>query len=81
MAELSGSFARSVTADKVYDSERACQRIRNDGALPSIPNRSTAPKNAYCPKRCYKQRDKIENFFCRIKDWRRIRFSSDPPNP
>ena len=24
------------------------------------------------PKRIYRQRHKIENFFCRIKDWRRL---------
>ena len=41
-------------------------------ALPVIPNRSTAIRKAYCPKRFYRRRHKIENFFCRIKDWRRI---------
>jgi transposase len=40
--------------------------------LPIIPNRSSAIKKAYCPKRFYRRRHKIENFFCRIKDWRRI---------
>jgi hypothetical protein len=40
--------------------------------LPIIPSRSNATKKAYCPKRFYRRRHKIENFFCRIKDWRRI---------
>jgi len=40
--------------------------------LPIIPNRCGAIKKAYCPKRFYRRRYKIENFFCRIKDWRRI---------
>ena len=53
----------AVTADKAYDSE---------GALPVIPSRSNATKKAYCPKRFYRRRHKIENYFCRIKDWRRI---------
>ena len=48
------------------------QQIRDEGALPVIPNRCTAIKKAYCPKRFYRRRHKIENFFCRIKDWRRI---------
>jgi len=39
--------------------------------LPIIPNRCGAIKKAYCPKRFYRRRYKIENFFCRIKDWRR----------
>jgi transposase len=31
-----------------------------------------ATKKAFCPKRIYRRRHKIENYFCRIKDWRRI---------
>lgn len=61
-----------VTADKAYDSQTARQQIKDEGALPIIPNRRNAIKQAYCPKRFYRQRHKIENFFCRIKDWRRI---------
>jgi hypothetical protein len=37
---------------------------RNEGALPVIPSRSNAIRKAYCPKRFYRQRHKIENFFC-----------------
>jgi transposase len=37
-----------------------------------VTSRYTALKKAYCPKRIYRRRHKIENFFCRIKDWRRI---------
>src|SRR5262245_60254471 len=61
-----------VTADKAYDSQTARQQIKDEGALPIIPNRRNAIKQTYCPKRFYRQRHKIENFFCRIKDWRRI---------
>ncbi len=62
----------AITADKAYDSEKVRQQIRDEGALPVIPNRSNANKKAYCPKRFYRRRHEIENFFCRIKDWRRI---------
>ena len=62
----------AVSADKAYDSEKAQQQIKDEGALPVIPSRSNATKKAYCPKRFYRQRHKIENFFCRVKDWRRI---------
>jgi hypothetical protein len=57
----------AVTADKAYDSQRARQQIKDEGALPIIPSRSNATRKAYCPKRFYRQRHKIENFFCRIK--------------
>lgn len=62
----------AVTADKAYDSKTARQQIRDEGAVPVIPSRSNAVKKARCPKRIYRQRHKIENFFCRIKDWRRL---------
>ena len=62
----------AITADKAYDSEKVRQQIRDEGALPVIPNRSNATRKAYCPKRFYRRRHKIENFFCRIKDWRRV---------
>ena len=54
----------AVTGDKAYDSQRARQQIKDEGATrpgkPTVPGASIA------------QRHKIENFFCRIKDWRRI---------
>ena len=62
----------AVAADKAYDSEKVRQQIKDEGALPVFPSRSTATKKAYCPKRFYRRRHKIENYFCRIKDWRRI---------
>ena len=62
----------AITADKAYDSARVRQQIKDEGALPIIPNRCNALKRTYCPKRFYRRRHKIENFFCRIKDWRRI---------
>ena len=62
----------AVTADKAYDSQKVRQQIKDEGALPVIPSRSNATRKAYCPKRFYRRRHKIENYFCRIKDWRRI---------
>lgn len=62
----------AITADKAYDSKKVRQLIKDEGALPVIPSRENATKKAYCPMRIYRRRHKIENFFCRIKDWRRI---------
>jgi transposase len=62
----------AVTTDKAYDSETVHQQIKDEGALPVTPSRSTATRKAYCPKRFYRRRHKIENYFYRIKDWRRI---------
>ena len=63
---------RAIAADKAYDSQTVRQQIKDDGSLPIIPSRSNALKKAFCPKRIYRRRHKIENFFCRLKDWRRI---------
>jgi putative transposase len=63
--------AKSVSQALMSDT-KVRQQIKDEGALPIIPNRCTARKKAYCPKRFYRRRHKIENFFCRIKDWRRI---------
>jgi transposase len=60
----------AITADMAYDSDKVRQQIKDEGALPVIPSRSI--KKAYCPKRFYRRRHKTENYFCRIKDWRRI---------
>lgn len=62
----------AVTADKAYDSDKVRRQIADGGVLPVIPSRSNAAKKAYCPKRIYRRRHKIENYFCRLKDWRRI---------
>ena len=62
----------AVAADKAYDSEKVRQQIKDEGALPVIPSRSNALKKAFCPKRIYRRRHKIENFFCWLKDYRRI---------
>ena len=61
-----------MAADKAYDSKDVRQHIKDEGAVPVIPSRSNALKKAWCPKRIYRRRHKIENFFCRLKDWRRI---------
>jgi transposase len=67
----------AVSVDKAYDNKNARQQINDEGALPIIPSRSNAGKKAYCPRRFYRQRYKIENFFCRAKDWRRIATRND----
>ena len=62
----------AVTADKAYDSEKVCRQIEDEGALPIIPSRAIAAEKAHCLKRICRRHHKIENYFCRIKDWRRI---------
>jgi putative transposase len=56
---------------RMRGAERApADRRRRDLAV--IPNRRNATKKVHCRKRFCRLRHKIENFFCSIKDWRRI---------
>jgi hypothetical protein len=58
----------AITADKAYDREKVRQQIKDEGALLIIPSRRNATKKGYYPKRFYRRRHTIENYFCRIKD-------------
>ncbi len=53
-----------VIADKGYDADhiRAC--IRSQGAVPNIPNKTN--------RRIYRERNHVERFFNKLKQFRRI---------
>ena len=61
-----------IIADKGYDSDQFKEQIRQKGSKPCIPFR----RNRKCPaaysKRRYATRHRIENFFQRVKRFRRI---------
>ncbi|MDC8446885.1 MAG: IS5 family transposase [Nitrospira sp.] len=63
---------RQLLADKAYDSDdlRAWLKTRRTGAV--IPNKKNRKKPYPFKKRRYRQRNKIERMFCRLKDARRI---------
>ena len=69
----------AVTADKAYDSEKIRQQIKDEGALPVIPNRCSAIKKAYCPKRFYRRRHENRKLLL-PQDWRRIAARYDNGN-
>jgi len=70
LARASG--ARYVLADKGYDADALRRLLRTAGAVPVIPGRT----NRTCPiaydTARYRQRHRIENAFCRLKDFRRV---------
>ena len=61
-----------MIADKGYDFDeyRAALKAKGLTACISQQKRRTFPAT-YC-KTQYKQRHKVENMFCKLKDWRRI---------
>jgi transposase len=64
--------ARRVVADRGYDSDGLRGRIKAQGGEPVIPPRKHRKEKPACDEHCYGSRHVIENFFCRIKDHRRV---------
>ena len=61
-----------VIADKGYDADRVRCCIRDQGAIPNIPNRSNRKRKFRWKKAFYRQRNHVERFFNKLKQFRRI---------
>ncbi len=63
---------RRLLADRAYDATSLRSWLTEHGCQPVIPPNPTRKNpHAYDPV-IYKQRNAIERFFCRLKDFRRI---------
>ena len=63
--------ADHVLGDKGYDATAFRDTIKRQGATPVIPPRKTAPQVA-CDYALYCERNLVERFFLKIKNFRRI---------
>ena len=61
-----------VIADKGYDADGVRVCIRSRGAIPNIPNKSNRKKRYRWKKSIYRQRNLVERFFNKLKQFRRI---------
>jgi len=64
--------AKKILGDKAYDSAPLRRQIKRRGAKPVIPNKSNRKQPFPFDRKSYKLRHRIENAFCRLKDFRRI---------
>lgn len=64
--------AKTLIADKGYDSDSFRSRLTAKGITPCIPPLKHRKHQHLYDKMLYKQRHKIENLFARLKDWRRV---------
>lgn len=64
--------AKHVIADKGYDSDDIRSFIKQRGAKPVIPPKANRKVQYRYDKVLYKTRNRVERFFCRLKDWRRV---------
>ena len=62
----------AVVADKGYDSGSFAKLVAGRKAAVVIPSRANAKKPRSIDENLYKDRNKIERFFSRIKHYRRV---------
>jgi len=63
---------KQVVANKGYDSDKFRQAIMDQGSKPCIPPRKNRVHKVAWNRQWYKKRHRVENFFQRIKRWRRV---------
>ena len=68
----SGKAAKRLLGDKAYDSEELRLWLKDRGTKAVVPNRSNRKQPFHFDRKTYKLRHRVENAFCRLKDFRRI---------
>jgi transposase len=69
---LAGVSPGAVIADRGYDSDELVGFIRSAGAKVVIPPRRHRLYQRRYDRAVYRDRNRIERFFCRLKQFRRI---------
>jgi transposase len=64
--------ARKLLTDKAYDSAELQKKLKEQGTKPVIPNKRNRKQLFTFSRKAYRERHRIENAFCRLKDFRRI---------
>jgi transposase len=62
----------TIIADKGYDADSIRDHIRSKRAIAHIPNRSNRKKKYRWKKKVYRERNHVERFFNRLKQFRRV---------
>jgi transposase len=61
-----------LLGDKAYDADWIRARIEGQGAAPNIPDKANRTHRHCFSKTLYKERNRIERFFNKIKHFRRV---------
>jgi transposase len=64
--------ARKLLGDKAYDSAPLRRWLKDRGTRAVVPNKTNRKQPFSFDRNAYKQRHRIEDAFCRLKDFRRI---------
>lgn len=65
-------IAKRLLGDRAYDSAELRLWLNERGTKAVVPNKCNRKQTFSFDRRSYQQRHKIENAFCRLKDFRRI---------
>lgn len=71
-ALIEGFGAGAVLGDKGYDSDDLVERIAKAGAAVVIPSKANRVERRDLDRDLYADRNKIERFFGRLKQYRRV---------
>lgn len=71
-ALLEGKKADFIVADKAYDNNAVLQKVAQMEAIAVIPPKSNRKEQRDFDRHYYKDRNLIERFFCRLKQFRGI---------
>ena len=63
---------KNFIADKAYDSDAVIEAIKRKKMTPVIPPQGQRSTRRKFDRHTYKERHLVENFFCKIKRYRRI---------
>jgi transposase len=66
------NMLESAALDKGYDADRIRERLAKDGIQAVIPPISTRSKKLHYDKALYRERNRVERFFNKLKQFRRI---------
>lgn len=72
LALLGQRRAKAVIADKGYDADAIVQHIEANGATPVIPPKCNRRVQRRFSRALYRQRNRIERTFARLKHFRRL---------
>jgi len=69
---IEGLPAQNVLADKAYDADSLFDLVIDQGGDPVVPPKRNRKRQHAYDKALYKERNRVERFFSRIKQCRRI---------
>ncbi len=69
---IDGIEIAALIGDKAFDNDWLRKELDDRGALAVIPPKGDRARPISCDFEMYKWRHLIENFFCNLKQWRRI---------